>query len=79
MIELSVILPTYNELTNLSILVEKLQALLESYSYEIIIVDDNSEDNTFDIAEDLCSDISNFSAVRAVDKKYSRKITMKNT
>jgi len=36
-------------------------------------VDDNSDDNTFGIANGLCSEISNYSVVKAIDKKYRGK------
>lgn len=45
-INFSVILPCYNELENLKILVPQLQTLLKKENYEIIIVDDNSNDGT---------------------------------
>ncbi len=69
MIELSVILPTYNECANLSILVEKLQALLENYSYEVIIVDDNSEDGTWEFAKTLSFQHQNIHLIRRIDRK----------
>lgn len=43
---LSVILPTYNEAGNIVHLVRKIIVYLASSSYEIIICDDNSPDNT---------------------------------
>ena len=42
-INFSVILPCYNELENLKILVPQLQTLLKKENYEIIIVDDNND------------------------------------
>lgn len=50
---LSVIVPTYNEAKNLPVLVENLAKVLEGIDYEIIIVDDNSPDRTYRVAEDL--------------------------
>ncbi|KAK0416279.1 hypothetical protein QR680_012395 [Steinernema hermaphroditum] len=51
----SILLPTYNERENLPIciwLIEKYLAQSE-YSYEIIVIDDNSPDGTLDIAKAL--------------------------
>ena len=50
--ELSVILPTLNEAKNLEILIPGIIRNLnsiENLNYEIIIVDDGSSDNTFDL------------------------------
>ena len=52
---LSVILPTYNESTNLPILLGKLRTALSEVSHEILVVDDNSPDRTWEIAEDIAT------------------------
>ena len=50
MIELSVILPTYNEKNNIILLVNKIIKVLNKYhKKEIIIVDDFSTDGTREI------------------------------
>jgi len=50
----SLIVPTYNERENLPILVKKIHETLSNYcDYEIIVVDDNSPDQTWKIAEEL--------------------------
>lgn len=53
----SIILPTYNERLNLPILVYLIEKHLSraGISYEIIIVDDNSPDGTFEVAKRLQS------------------------
>ncbi len=52
----SIIVPTYNERENLPILVERIsKALNGKYSYEIIVVDDNSPDKTWEVALELAS------------------------
>jgi dolichol-phosphate mannosyltransferase len=45
-IELSVIVPTYNESENVPLLVEKLAAVLADTRWEVIFVDDDSRDGT---------------------------------
>jgi len=53
---LSIIVPTYNEAQNIPLLVYELdRALNGKYSYEIIIVDDDSPDGTADVARKLSS------------------------
>ena len=48
MIELSVIVPTYNEKSNIYKLIESLDVVLKDVSWEIIFVDDDSPDKTAD-------------------------------
>lgn len=55
MIKLSIIIPTYNEAENVPILLAEIFSHLDknTYSTEIIIVDDNSPDGTGKVAEEL--------------------------
>jgi dolichol-phosphate mannosyltransferase len=48
---LSVIVPAYNEETNIPILIERVTKALSGVDYELIIVDDGSIDNTVDVAK----------------------------
>lgn len=50
---LSLIVPTYNESENIIELVNRIEDMLRSISFELIIVDDNSPDGTYKIAEAL--------------------------
>ena len=45
-IELAVVVPCFNERENVSILVEKLTAVLDGIVWEVIFVDDDSPDGT---------------------------------
>jgi len=52
-IDLSIIVPTYNERENLPILIERTSNILKNtIKYEIVVVDDNSPDRTWEIALD---------------------------
>jgi len=62
--ELSLIVPTYNEAENISELLERVERSLKGRSFEIIIVDDNSEDGTADIAEKLNAKYGNINVLR---------------
>ena len=44
----SIILPSYNEKKNLILLIKKIKIILKNINYEIIIVDDNSPDKTYE-------------------------------
>jgi dolichol-phosphate mannosyltransferase len=51
--KLSVISPTLNEAQNIPALVEQLQQALGEIDYEILIVDDNSPDLTWSVADQI--------------------------
>jgi dolichol-phosphate mannosyltransferase len=51
--ELSVVLPTFNEKDNLVPVLEALRKALAGHSYEVIVVDDDSEDGTAEYARRL--------------------------
>ena len=42
----SVVIPTYNEEQNVSLLINKIDKYLKNFFYEIIVIDDNSQDGT---------------------------------
>ncbi len=44
--DLSIVIPTYNEAENIALLLPLLENYLHDYEYEIIVVDDRSEDGT---------------------------------
>lgn len=50
---ISIITPTYNEAKNLPELARRIDNALKEYTYEFIIVDDNSPDGTGEVAERL--------------------------
>ncbi|MBU0468235.1 MAG: glycosyltransferase family 2 protein [Candidatus Omnitrophica bacterium] len=54
-VELTVVIPTYNEKDNVKALTEKLASTLEGVSWEAIFVDDDSSDGTADIIRDIAS------------------------
>ncbi len=51
----SVIIPTYNEKDNIEILLNRLAKVLKGISHEIIVVDDNSPDRTWEVVESAAS------------------------
>jgi phenylacetate-CoA ligase len=56
---ISVVVPCLNEEGNLRGLVERISAALKETDFEIILVDDGSTDNTFDVAKSMLSEIKN--------------------
>ncbi|MBE7440495.1 MAG: glycosyltransferase family 2 protein [Spirochaetales bacterium] len=63
-VDISVIIPTYNESGNIALLLEKIQQVLSAHSYEIIVVDDNSPDRTWEVAQSWASSRPAVSVIR---------------
>lgn len=53
--KISIVIPTYNEIDNIEILISNIQRVLEENNpnYEILVVDDNSPDRTGDIVKTI--------------------------
>ena len=68
-IELSIILPTFNEATNLPILVDRLKEALGALRYEIVVVDDNSPDGTYRVAQELADARDNITVLRRITER----------
>lgn len=66
---LSLILPTYNEAQNLPGLVDLLDGVLRDIPHDIIIVDDNSPDGTWRVAQMLSQDFPSVRVLRRIGKK----------
>ena len=46
-LQLSVVIPTFNEVGNVSVLIDRLTHTLQGIEWEIIFVDDDSRDGTY--------------------------------
>jgi dolichol-phosphate mannosyltransferase len=53
MLQLAVILPTYNERNNIARMIERIDAALPGFVWEAIFVDDNSPDGTADVVRQI--------------------------
>src|ERR1700688_3795699 len=74
-LDLSLILPTYNEGPHIDAIVEQLVAVLDAIPalrYEIIIVDDDSPDRTWEKAVQLSQ---RFSQVRPIRRQHQRDLS----
>ncbi|MFC1665911.1 polyprenol monophosphomannose synthase [Pseudomonadota bacterium] len=65
---LAIIIPTLNERENIGEIIERISATLESASFEIVVVDDNSSDGTADIAERYAETHGNIKVLRRKGK-----------
>ncbi|PCJ78229.1 MAG: glycosyltransferase [Flavobacteriales bacterium] len=56
---ISIVIPAYNEESNIIALYDKIDTVLIGYEYEVIFIDDGSTDNTLDVLKALCRQHSN--------------------
>ena len=67
-IEVSIILPTYNERENIRHLISAIFKNMGK-SVEILVVDDNSPDKTWKVVEDMAKENTNIVLLRRMDKR----------
>ncbi len=65
---ISIVIPTYNERENIEELVSLISDSMKGYDYEIIIVDDDSPDRTWELAQEL-SDKYPIKVIRRVNER----------
>ncbi|MEO6861213.1 MAG: glycosyltransferase [Microcoleus sp.] len=68
----SLVIPTYNECKNVKIIVEQLTQLLDGMipgNYELIVVDDNSPDRTWEVAQSLTAEYPQLRVMRREDER----------
>lgn len=66
---LSLVLPTYNEAANITNLIDILDAVLHTIPHEIIVVDDDSPDGTWKVAEHLTRSHASVRVLRRVGRR----------
>jgi dolichol-phosphate mannosyltransferase len=67
--ELSVIVPTFNERDNVTVLYRRLEATLTNVAWEVVFVDDNSPDGTWDVVRALAQKDSRVRCVRRIGRR----------
>lgn len=75
LIYLSLIIPTYNECKNVKTIIEKLSQLLDGTipgDYELIVVDDDSPDRTWEVALSLTPD---YPQLRVMRREHERGLS----
>jgi dolichol-phosphate mannosyltransferase len=66
---LSVVVPTFNERDNVTKLYQKLAAVLRGAAWEVIFVDDNSPDGTWDVVRGLARQDSRVRCIRRIGRR----------
>ncbi len=68
-VELSIIVPTYNEKENISELVSRIDTCLANQSWEVIFVDDDSPDGTADLVRALARDDHRIRCIQRINRR----------
>src|SRR5450759_461348 len=67
--QLSVVVPTFNERDNVTTLFRRLEATLAGVAWEVIFVDDNSPDGTWDVVRGLARQDSRVRCIRRIGRR----------
>jgi dolichol-phosphate mannosyltransferase len=67
--ELSVVVPTFNECDNVTTLFRRLETTLAGVAWEVIFVDDNSPDGTWDVVRGLARRDSRVRCIRRIGRR----------
>jgi dolichol-phosphate mannosyltransferase len=67
--ELSVVVPTFNERDNVTVLYRRLAANLTDIAWEVVFVDDNSPDGTWEVVRGLAQKDSRVRCIRRVGRR----------
>jgi dolichol-phosphate mannosyltransferase len=67
--ELSVIVPTFNERDNVTTLFRRLETALAGVAWEVIFVDDNSPDSTWDVVRGLARQDRRVRCIRRIGRR----------
>ena len=67
--ELSVVVPTFNERDNVTVLYRRLEATLAGVAWEVVFVDDNSPDGTWDVVRALAQQDSRVRCIRRIGRR----------
>lgn len=69
MLELAIVVPTFNERDNILPLLNALDAALQGISFEVIFVDDDSPDGTASVARKISLDRSNVRVLQRIHRR----------
>src|SRR5689334_4451732 len=68
-VELSVVIPTFNECENIQPLLERLEAVLHGISWEAIFVDDDSPDGTANLVREIAYRKPHIRVIRRIGRR----------
>jgi len=68
-VELSIIIPTYNERENIKPLIDAVGSALSGIDWEIVFVDDDSQDKTADLIKEISKDNNKIRCIQRIGRK----------
>ncbi|NEW93912.1 glycosyltransferase family 2 protein [Rhodopseudomonas sp. BR0M22] len=68
-LQLSVVVPTFNERDNVELLFRKLETALAGVAWEVVFVDDNSPDGTWQVVRDMAQRDSRVRCLRRIGRR----------
>ncbi|RED31864.1 dolichol-phosphate mannosyltransferase [Rhodopseudomonas thermotolerans] len=68
-LQLSVVVPTFNERDNVELLFRKLETALAGMAWEVVFVDDNSPDGTWEVVRDMAQRDSRVRCLRRIGRR----------
>jgi len=68
-IELTVVVPTFNEAENVPLVVERLDKVLKGTAWEVVFVDDDSPDGTADVAKAIAASDRRVRVIRRIGRR----------
>ena len=67
--QVSIVVPTFNERDNVTVLYRRLAATLEGIPWEVVFVDDNSPDGTWQVVRGLAQQDSRVRCIRRIGRR----------
>ncbi len=67
--QLSVVIPTFNERDNVTVLYRRLDATLAGIAWEVVFVDDNSPDGTWEVVRALAQKDPRVRCIRRIGRR----------
>jgi dolichol-phosphate mannosyltransferase len=68
-LELAVVIPTYNERGNVATIIQRVSHVLSNICHEIVVVDDDSPDGTFEAVREIAQRQSNVRLIRRIGRR----------
>ncbi|MGP5154977.1 glycosyltransferase [Glutamicibacter ardleyensis] len=68
---ISIVIPTYNSISKMDLTLESLRAIPEKVPHEVVFVDDQSKDKSFEVLSALCEENENWNIFRLPENSGS--------
>ena len=72
--QISIVIPTYQEVENIPLIAKEIDSVLSNENYEVIFVDDDSQDGSFDAVTKLAHNLPVRIIVRTEERGLSTAV-----